>query len=189
MSDDTDLQSSTRRDRRWLRQIAPGAVALAAILLAVWEGFENRRHNRLSVVPNVDASRNFDMRGQKFDMGLLSSGLGPAVVQDLRIFVDGRMVYDKHSEHDFAWTEIFPLYRGKNMDIWDDYHVEGEFLIPGQRYDLFRVEPRGPDVAHIENFRELADRISVVLCYCSIYGDQCATETVGVHDVDEGACP
>lgn len=194
VSDEAKSRGDRTRKMSWRRQIVPGAIALAAILLAVWEGFENRRHNRLSVVPNVDASRDFDMRAQTFDFGLLSSGLGPAVVHDLRIFIDDRRVYDKHTEHEFAWTEAYPLLRGKDLDIWDSYYIEGQYLIPGERYELLRVKPRASENSiqgenRIDNFRELANRISVVICYCSVYGDQCATETLGVQEVDEGSCP
>lgn len=172
----------------WLRRAAAGIVAVAAVGLAVWEGLENRRHNRLSVVPKVDAVRDFDMREQTFSFGLLSSGLGPAVVRDLRIYLDGRKVYDKSTEHEFAWTEIYPILRDKGLEIWDSYYIEGQYLVPGERYNLLVVERR-PGAERIEDFREIANRIDAVICYCSVYGDQCATEQLGVNPVEEGRCP
>ena len=188
MNDEADNQKTRSELGRWIAQASAGIVAIAAVGLAVWEGLENRRHNRLSVMPNVDAVRDFDMRAQTFSFGLLSSGLGPAVVQDLRLYVDGKKVYDKNSEHEYAWTEAYPLFRNKSLDVWDSYYLEGQFLMPGERYDLLQVEPRG-EIERIEDFRDLADRISVVICYCSVYGDQCDTEVLGVRDVGTGVCP
>lgn len=101
---------------RWLRGAAAGIVALAAVGLAVWEGLENRRHNRLSVVPNVDAARDFDMREQTFSFGLLSSGLGPALIRDLRIYLDGERVYDRDPDGQFAWAKVYPIFRRKGLE-------------------------------------------------------------------------
>lgn len=174
---------------RWIAQAGAGIVALAAVGLAIWEGLENRRHNRLSVMPNVDAVRDFDMRAQTFSFGFLSSGLGPAVVKDLQLYLDDTMIYDRNSEHEYAWSDVYPVLRGKNLDVWDAYYQEGQFLMPGARYDLLRAEPREGEFELIDNFREMADRISIVICYCSVYGDQCDSEVLGVRDMDRGVCP
>lgn len=188
MENDKKQRFGVRSIGGWLRGAAAGIVALAAVGLAVWEGLENRRHNRLSVVPNVDAVRDFDMREQTFRFGLLSSGLGPAVVHDLSIYLDGNMVYDKDSDSQNAWAEIYEIFRGKGLDVWDSYYIAGQYLVPGERYDLLRGDRR-PGVEKIEEFRETANRINVVICYCSVYGDQCATEQLGVEPVDGGRCP
>jgi hypothetical protein len=171
-----------------LAQYGAAIIAIAAVGLAVWEGFENRRHNRLSVVPNIDTVRDFDMRAQTFTFSLLSSGLGPAVVQDVRLYVDDELVFDKNSSHEYAWSAIYPLFRGKGLDIWDSYYDAGQFLLPGERYDLLKVERR-EGAEPVENFREIADRINVVVCYCSVYGDQCAQEQLRSADIDSGFCP
>lgn len=56
----------------WLRRSGAAIVAVAAVALATWEGLENRRHNRLSVVPKLDAVRDFDMLEQTFAFGFSS---------------------------------------------------------------------------------------------------------------------
>ena len=170
-------------------RMGAGIVAMAAVGLAVWEGLENRRHNRLSVVPNVDAVREFDMRAQTFTFTLMSSGLGPAVVRDMRVYVDDELVFDKDSTGEFAYEAVYPVVGGKNLDVWDSYYDDGHYLLPDNRYDLLRVEPRSDDGERIENFRDMADRINVVVCYCSVYGDQCARKQLHEGDLDLGRCP
>ena len=81
-----------------IANILTAAVAIAAILLSVWEGMENRRHNRLSVLPHLDANelsiRNaspvtndgFPFLQNKDSLYAISyllenSGLGPAVIK------------------------------------------------------------------------------------------------------------
>ena len=60
--------------------------------------------------------------------------------------------------------------------------------VPGERCNLVRGELR-EGVERSADFRDQADRINVVLRYCSVYGDQCATEQLGVTAVSETTCP
>ena len=173
---------------RWIAKSGAGIVAVAAVGLAVWEGFENRRHNRLSVVPNIDAVRDFDMLAQTFALGLVSSGLGPAVVQDVRLYLDGELKFDRNSTGEYPWSEFFVLFKGMKLELWDDYLEHGKYLIPGERYNLLWTEG-SEDAVRVDDFRDRVNRISISICYCSVYGDQCATEVLGIVDVDPGQCP
>lgn len=86
-------------------------VALAAILLSVWEGLENRRHNRLSVLPHLepfeaDYTSDTPINIKYFRLlsnmdslhalsyGLENSGLGPAVIENVVVFKDNQLIYD-----------------------------------------------------------------------------------------------
>ncbi len=94
-----------------LANVLTAAVALAAILLSVWEGLENRRHNRLSVLPHlepfeadytsatpieIDYFRLLSSMDSLYALsyGLENSGLGPAVVQNVLVFKEDQKIYD-----------------------------------------------------------------------------------------------
>ena len=74
-------------------------VALSAIALTVWEGMENRLHNRLSVLPHLQDAGS-TMRGGAEDStytltyALANTGLGPAVLQNILVFRDGEPVFN-----------------------------------------------------------------------------------------------
>ncbi len=68
-------------------------VALLAIGLTVWQGYEMRQHNRLTVQPYLKANSvvNFGNGGVETTYSLESTGLGPAVYSQI-------LVYDRESE-------------------------------------------------------------------------------------------
>ena len=62
------------------------AIALASIIISIWQGIEMRRHNRLSVRPRLEIVYRVD--DQWFGYILINNGLGPAVISSKTIFVD-----------------------------------------------------------------------------------------------------
>ena len=173
---------------RWISQSGAAIIAIAAVGLAIWEGLENRRHNRLSVVPKLDTVRDFDMLEQTFSLGFVSAGLGPAVVKNLCFYVDGKKFYDNQSDTQYPWSEVYKLFRGRHFDLWDASYRRGQYLIPGDRYLLLSGELRD-GAERSDDFRDQADRINAVVRYCSVYGDQCDIEQLGTEPVDEASCP
>ena len=188
MSEKEGERPRKRSYAQGLSQAGAGIVAIAAILLAVWEGFENRRHNRLSVVPKVDAVRDFDMLEQTFSLGFISAGLGPAVVKNLCFYVDGEKFHDADSDTQYPWSAGYQLFRGRNFDIYDASYQRGQFLVPGNRYLLLQGELR-EGAERSTDFRDQVNRINVVVRYCSVYDDQCSVEQLGVTLVDNSTCP
>jgi len=182
------MSAHVQRRLRVVQRFGAGVVALAAIALAVWEGYENRRHNHLSVIPKIDATRNRDLLEQSFELVLASNGLGPAVVRNMQVFVDGALIADHLADGEQAWQAAYPLLRDLPVDVLDAYFSPGDFLVPGQTYTLLRVR-RHADAQPIDGFRELSDRFDVAICYCSVYADQCATESLGVSATASQRCP
>jgi hypothetical protein len=182
------VQQRLRRVLRTSRRLGAAVIALAAVSLTVWEGLENRRHNHLSVVPKIDAYRDRDMLVQRFELILASTGLGPAVVRDLRLYLDGVLIHDRTSDAGLAWQAAYPVFRDLPVDVTDAWFEPGDFLVPGEKYSLLRVERRR-QADRITDFEGLTNRIDIAICYCSVYGDQCAIERLGTHDVVPPPCP
>ena len=67
--------------------IAAVVVAAFAVLVSVWEGVANRRHNRLMVRPLL-VMQYRDHPGHPLSLALQNVGLGPAVIESLQIFID-----------------------------------------------------------------------------------------------------
>ena len=68
-----------------------GLIAVAALMVAVHEGYALRKHNRLSVVPDLDTVTYYDRKPSKTRFVLRNHGLGPARIVRLEIFWDGKM--------------------------------------------------------------------------------------------------
>lgn len=63
-------------------------VAGIALALSIYEGYQNRRHNRLSVKPHIGL--NFDVGpDRKSQVYFRNEGLGPAILRNISIQVNG----------------------------------------------------------------------------------------------------
>ena len=73
-------------------------VALAAIGLSIWEGRENRLHNRLSVMPHLERIESTLRKGladSTFSVkyAMYNSGLGPAVLHDVLVYKNDSLLF------------------------------------------------------------------------------------------------
>jgi hypothetical protein len=64
-------------------------IAVAALLVAVWQGVVARRHNRISVTPHL----RLDSFMGKLPLSIVLSnrGVGPAIVKDIAIYSHERV--------------------------------------------------------------------------------------------------
>ncbi|MCJ8296714.1 MAG: hypothetical protein MJK15_20150 [Colwellia sp.] len=163
---------------KYIRSHGAAALALSAILLATWEGVENRKHNRLSVLPHVEVSKDFDMATHQFNMHVDSTGLGPAVINGFYTFFDGKLVHSDESHN--IWITIKLGLMEEGLHIYSDSSVSaGEFLQPGDSKTLIKLAGQAGQF-ELDNFRKNISRIGMLLCYCSVYGDNCSNTQTGV---------
>jgi hypothetical protein len=77
--------------------LASVVSALSALVLTIWQGLQTRKHNRLSAKPYVGFSWvNKPLQGLRCELKNL--GLGPALISQIRFFVDNNEVKIKNRE-------------------------------------------------------------------------------------------
>lgn len=91
--DDKSGSSSLQQRLQITSTIVTLCVALLAIGLTVWQGYETRRHNRLTVQPYLQANSvvNYANESVETTYSLESTGLDPAVYSKI-------LVYDRASD-------------------------------------------------------------------------------------------
>ena len=67
-------------------------IALASIVVSVWQGMETRKHYRLSVRPKIEIFYNSDSERQLIGYTMCNNGLGPAMITEKNIYIDGEPV-------------------------------------------------------------------------------------------------
>jgi hypothetical protein len=163
-------------------------VALAAIGLSVWQGYESRMSNRLAVVPNLDPSSTTtgltpSIESEYFPMvsdlgidsvGVVSytlenSGLGPAVIQNFLVFKGGKKIYDAEGEEDANWErgirrdlEKLPF---ETVSLLQKPYGPGDMLSAGEVHSFLSVPVSASaftDTSVFDGFPPLAVRDSVL---------------------------
>lgn len=170
-------------------------IALTAIGLAVWEGLENRRHNRLSVQPRIggDIQPGSDGQREFLRLGIENNGLGPAVLTAYRVYIDGEL---QDTAGDFGtgrWQAVAAA-----LDLEGDSATQmnargfsaGYYLPAGEAATVFEVirPMRAPGDSAPALF-DLLDRLAIQFCYCSIYGSDCGEITLTTSDAAPQPCP
>lgn len=66
-------------------------IAILALVVSIYEGYEIRKHNRMSLRPYIDSSV-FMHEDKLFRLTITNEGLGPAIVQEFSVFANGKKV-------------------------------------------------------------------------------------------------
>lgn len=200
-----------------LANVLTAAVAIAAILLSVWEGVENRRHNRLSVLPHLEPQEvtlasNSSIEDGRFllpsgldslftvSYAMENTGLGPAVLQNILVYQDGDKVFDAAQSDE----TYFPGQMKDNLrqlpfpvgTTQQPYSV-GQMMKAGEPHVLLTAFARYPwlnrdSLEHVNPLemmkREALAQRSVVVCYCSVYEEDCEQVHFGAAPPEADVC-
>ena len=136
-------------------------VALASLAVALYEARTNREYQKVSVWPYVSQSNAF-VPGEPYARNIANLGVGPALVKSFQVIVDGKPRRD--------WAEVSRELTGRAVPelVYYSLHA-GSVLLPDKTVTLVRIPPG--DAA--QRFWEQAQtpRLSVRVCYCSLYDD------------------
>jgi len=168
-------------------------VAVTAIGLSVWEGYETRRYNRLSVQPYLKSnsvlaySQTSDGLSGEITYELESNGLGPAVYTKILTYTRSDDSWRLLSETDRDGEAVFPntdgtflsriLSKTERTAAYTSAPLfQGFFHPEGQSVPFFALSLDANETIAGLSLQEISDSLrtnSVVICYCSVYGEDC----------------
>ncbi len=142
------------------------AVALAALCVAVYEGWRARRHDRLSVRPLLEMEKQFDKKA--WWLLLRNVGLGPAIIKSFDLSVDGSAVLD--------WQAV-----GERLGIpfyfeYASFHKDHAMPEGGNAY-LIHLSGESDSESNRTILDAAICRLSVQISYVSMYGERMPTLT------------
>ena len=110
-------------------------TATAAVITAFWNAHASRKHYRLSVRPKLKLTHRFRGALDYFGIRLVNSGLGPALIDNIVISVDGKPIENSHQ----SWKRLFETI-GLDSSRW---HLTrsgiGSVVSAGEEIWLFRT--------------------------------------------------
>lgn len=145
-------------------------VAVFALFVTIWDSYQSRKHNRLSVKPFLGIGVDIH---EKVEFTLSNQGIGPAVIKEFSVYFDGKLL-SKNPRADI-YRDLLEGSIGKYK-----FHIpfEGACIKEGAEKSLLRVDYDDPkkNKQSIENF---SNKLAFKVVYTSIYGDQDAIAEVG----------
>jgi hypothetical protein len=141
-------------------------IALASVGVSVWEGYETRLHNRLSVRPKIEIIG--DVEQTCFGLAILNNGLGPAVIRDNNILLDGKP-FDRRG---LGGLDVLLDSLGLPGRLAAKGVLDAGTTVPsGDRENLFFLNRQATDdlAAIIDKIEK---RVRIEIHYTSMYGER-----------------
>ena len=154
--------------------IAAVLVALSALAVSVHQGMETRRHNRLSVLPAFDFSREEHKEAELIGVFLENNGLGPGIICKLNALVDGTSFPIQSAEEWRAVLEKLDI--NEPWAVWRFLGV-GSTVKQKERFFLLAAKNKQLDIDRKNRFLRALDRLQFQVEYKSMYGEQITNKT------------
>ena len=154
--------------------VAAVVIALLAFAVSVHQGIETRRHNRLSVLPAFDFSREEHKESELVGVFFENRGIGPGIIFEFNALVDGTSFPIQSAEEWVVVLEKPDI--NESWIIWRSFGI-GLMVKPGERLFLLAAENKKLDANDRPRLLRALDRLQFQVEYKSMYGEQFTKET------------
>lgn len=145
-------------------------IGVCALGVSVYEARLMHVQQRASVLPILEVSSLYDR--ESYSVAVVNKGIGPAVIRDVKVAVDGEAVGD--------WVELYRTLVGSDTPSLLRGRTTGNVLRPDEEVIAVRFEGE-----HARQVWRQAERASLTACYCSVV-DQCWRYTLPDLNSDLG---
>lgn len=163
------------------------AVAILSLAVSVGQGWSNRKHERLSVRPIPTFATLFGWDRKNPGLVLRNRGLGPAIIGETALYLDGEYLGKTSSE---SWGRLL-----REANLWNGFKTNWHAFDPNDaitqesetRILVLPADASTSDLLRLETV--IRNRLSLEICYCSMY-DECARLVYhqGQTWTDQGEC-
>ncbi len=180
------MSSGGAGSRPWYREpetfiaLAALVVSISAVVVGLYEAALQRRHDRAEVWPHLEIET-FTKPGGAV-VYLDNTGIGPAIVQEFVVRLDGRRAND--------WQIVVDGLLGRPAPQFANTSVLGHGIRAGDRVALIDL----PNEATPRPFWDKIRRVAISLCYADVFDEHWTLSTSGLGNAPErwravNACP
>lgn len=163
----------------WLSSNAANVIALCAFFATFWQAYISRRHNQLSVTPNLITWTHLDDKdeGCYFSVDLLNNGVGPATIKEFDVYVDGVQIQaEKEELIEQALRILFSEYRFKLLH--SAYFLPGYIMPANEKRKLINVLFSREKSPTRKEIKSVMSRARLKIVYESIYKQEHCFDSV-----------
>ncbi len=164
--------------------IASAIVAIFALAVTVWQGRQNYKHNKMSVLPKLSFMIPFEKteKGRIVSVDFTNAGVGPAIITDFILTYDGKEV----SKNNYKTYVDFLKEKSFNVKIlYTFFFFPGATISVDEYCEVFAFQHKhGQDISSMK-------RLGLIIRYQSIYEDRIFTSNTrkiklnSVNDVED----
>lgn len=162
----------------WVTAHAAGLVALSALatsvfalVVSVGSLWQNRRHNILSVRPDLVFKIHLSDNKESVIINVCNCGLGPAVIDCMEAYNGKELMLGKYAEkiHNAVY-KIFPNENPNKMHLLATWFADGVTILPNQSHDLLIMTvEEWTRSDYIGAAHEILDKFNIIIKYKCFY--------------------
>lgn len=148
-----------------------GIIATSAVVVSVGALIQNRKHNRLSIKPQLTFGTS--QLGKKFILSVTNAGLGPAKIKSFEIYYNNSIIDEGHNSYFAALKNIFSVERLSKIGEKWLYLDSASILHHNKPYTLL--------ILNMSEFEEqqrrdyglnIQEKLNIKITYLSIYEEE-----------------
>ncbi len=144
-----------------------GIIALLALGFSIWQGWQIRIHNKLSVRPHLTSWINTDAEKGYYTLELINNGIGPALIEEFLLKVDGKIITGQGSEPiEKALKIILPDLKYTSVH---GYVSKGYSMTAKEKIIIVAIQFLKQPFPPLEFMNEAIKRTSLDIYYKSFY--------------------
>lgn len=143
-------------------------ASVLAVIISVAAFWDTHHYNRIAIKPVLAYQMNLNEDDPIVGLQIGNDGQAPLLIKALNMYVDHKLVKD--------WDEVIDLCKIKNDAIVESEEIDLDTSIKAG--DMFFILSRSTkDKKGLDSFLDcIDDHLGIMVHYCSIDNDQCATE-------------
>ena len=147
--------------------ISSTVIALCALVFSFWQGAQIKKHNRLSVKPHLTTWTHRNSDKGFYAVELINNGIGPAVIEDFVLKIDGKRISGDGTEPiEKALKILFPNF---SYQTNHSYLAKNYSMAPKERCTVVSVQFVGPQFPSPEVVEHALNRGDLEISYKSFY--------------------
>jgi hypothetical protein len=159
-------------DERDWRTIVSIIVGVSALIISVWQGYETREKNRLSVTPMISIYGEYVLGSKYPGISLKNKGIGPAIIVEIEISTNKeyKLYSGSRALRDFA-KDFIKICKINNIsDIYFEDIENGDYIASDETLPLLWLKEVDSDKQEtIDKLLELLNGFCIAIRYKSIY--------------------
>ncbi|MFC1588928.1 hypothetical protein ACFL3P_01505 [Pseudomonadota bacterium] len=166
-----DIAALTSSD---ITAISAVVVAIVAVGISLWQGYVTRRHNHLSVKPDIGLCTDIVV-GHDISCSLFNNGIGPAFIKSLTLSYKNEVFnLNKHEAYKLLFSKF-------GVDLDTTQHLACTYDEPtfsqNTEYMLFKFTNSSKDTELRDALVKYFPDININITYECIYGNSFETST------------
>jgi hypothetical protein len=142
-------------------------IALCALIFTICQGIQARKHNKLSYRPHLTRWAHLNAEKGYYAVDLINNGLGPALIENFFIKVDGKVISGEGAEPIEKTLKI--LFPSHNYKSQQSFLAKGYSMAAKERSNIVAVQFMNQPLPTREFVEHAMNRADMEIIYKSLY--------------------